>query len=147
MITNRLVELSRQLLLYKENSNIIKTMHSNRSKSGTMHSDLMVFRYATRRWLVLVGLSLITFLLILEYFPFLRTVVIRFYRRKKKRQHTISIHAYMNHTQGNVTQLKHLVSEANKFRYLNQYLFYTRKNHYNNNQQFLVAYKYLFTNK
>jgi hypothetical protein len=45
MIVIRLVELSRQLLLYKGHSNT-KTMHNNRDKSRTMHSDIIVFRYA-----------------------------------------------------------------------------------------------------
>jgi hypothetical protein len=34
------------------------------------------FRYATNRWLALVGLSLITLLLILKHFTLLRTVVV-----------------------------------------------------------------------
>jgi hypothetical protein len=65
-----------------------------------MQCEVLGFRYATNRWLALVGLSLVTFLLILKYFPLLCTVVVRFYRRKKKRnKHTISIHTYMKFIQ------------------------------------------------
>jgi hypothetical protein len=53
-----------------------------------MNSDLIGLRYATSRWLALVGLSVITFLLILKHFSFLRIVVVRFYPQKKKQQHT-----------------------------------------------------------
>jgi hypothetical protein len=70
-------------------------MHSNGSKSRAMHSDILGFRYATSRWLALIGLSLVTLLLVLKHFFLLRTVVVRFYRRKKEmKTHTISIHAY-----------------------------------------------------
>jgi hypothetical protein len=58
------------------------------------------FRYETSRWLALMGLSLITLLLVLKHFSLLRTVVVRFYRRKRKEDtHTIRIHAYMKFTQ------------------------------------------------
>jgi hypothetical protein len=63
-----------------------------------MHSDLVGFRYATNIWLALSGLSLVSFFLIFKDFPLLRTLVVRFYRRKNQ-QHTISIHAYIIHTQ------------------------------------------------
>jgi hypothetical protein len=43
-----------------------------------------------------MGMSLVTFLLIFKHLSLLRTVVARFYRRKKKRNiHPISTHAYM----------------------------------------------------
>jgi hypothetical protein len=63
-----------------------------------MQGEVLGFRYATSRWLALVGLSLISFFLVLKDLPFLRTLVVRFYRRKKQQQ-TISIHANMVHTQ------------------------------------------------
>jgi hypothetical protein len=72
-------------------------MHSSKSKSRMMHSAVIGFRYESNRWLALSGLSPISFLLILKDLSFLRTLVVRFYRRKKK-QHTISTHAYMIHT-------------------------------------------------
>jgi hypothetical protein len=78
----------------------MKTMHSNGSKSKAMHRDILGFRYATNRWLALIGLSLVTLLLVLKQFSLLRTVVVRFYRRKKEtKTHMISIHAYMKSTQ------------------------------------------------
>jgi hypothetical protein len=63
-----------------------------------MQSELVGFRYATIRWLALVGLSLISFFLIFKDLPLLRTLVVRFYRRKNQ-QHTISMHAYIIPTQ------------------------------------------------
>jgi hypothetical protein len=63
-----------------------------------MQGEVLGFRYATSRWLALVGLSLISFFLVLKDIPLLCTLVVRFYRRKKQ-QHTISMQAYMIHTQ------------------------------------------------
>jgi hypothetical protein len=63
-----------------------------------MQSELLGFRYATSRWLALSGLSLISFFLIFKDLPLLRTLVVRIYHQKKQ-QHTISIQAYMIHTQ------------------------------------------------
>jgi hypothetical protein len=46
-----------------------------------MQSELVGFRYATSRWLALISLSLV-FFLIIEYFTFLGTLsVVRIYRR------------------------------------------------------------------
>jgi hypothetical protein len=73
-----------------------------------MQCEVLGFRYATNRWLALVGLSLISFLLILKYLPFLHTIVVRFYRWKINNNiHTISIHAFMDHAQG-----KHHTTQA-----------------------------------
>jgi hypothetical protein len=43
-----------------------------KDSSKTMQSVIIGFRYATSRWLALVGLSLVFFFLVLEYFPLLR---------------------------------------------------------------------------
>jgi hypothetical protein len=56
-----------------------------------MQGEVLGFRYATSRWLALVGLSLISFFLIFKDFPFLRTLLAklvngRVYRREKKMQ-------------------------------------------------------------
>jgi hypothetical protein len=72
-------------------------MHNKKNSSKTMQGVIVGFRYATTRWLALSGLSLISFILILKDLSFLRTLVVRFYHRKKQ-QHTISTHAYMIHT-------------------------------------------------
>jgi hypothetical protein len=48
-----------------------------------MHGVIIGFRYATSRWLALVGLSLISFLLIFKDLSFLRTLVVRIYRRRR----------------------------------------------------------------
>jgi hypothetical protein len=63
-----------------------------------MQSELVGFRYATSRWLALSGLSLISFFLIFKDLPLLRTLFVRFYRRKNQ-QHIISTHAYIIPTQ------------------------------------------------
>jgi hypothetical protein len=61
-----------------------------------MHGAVIGIRYESNRWLALMGLSLITLLLVLKHFPLLCTVVVRIYRRKKKRNILLmSIHAYM----------------------------------------------------
>jgi hypothetical protein len=43
-----------------------------KESSKTMQSVIIGFIYATSRWLALVGLSLVFFFLVLEYFPLLR---------------------------------------------------------------------------
>jgi hypothetical protein len=48
-----------------------------------MQSVIVGFRYATSRCLALVGLSLISFLLILKDLPLFRTLVVWFYRQKR----------------------------------------------------------------
>jgi hypothetical protein len=75
-----------------------------------MHSNILGFRYATSRWLALIGLSLTSFLLILQDLSLLRTLVFRIYRRKKK--HTISIQAYTGHKHF-ITQY-HIIKEYQK---------------------------------
>jgi hypothetical protein len=65
-----------------------------------MHSDILGFRYATSRWLALIGLSLVTFLLILKYFPSsAQSSFDSIAGKRNEDTHTISIHAYMKSTQ------------------------------------------------
>jgi hypothetical protein len=49
-------------------------MHKYKVVKETMQCEVLGFRYATNRWLALVGLSLISFFLVLKYFPFLGTL-------------------------------------------------------------------------
>jgi hypothetical protein len=86
-----------------------------------MHSVIIGFRYASSRWLALVGLSLISFFLVLKHLPLLRTLVVRIYRQKiiAQNQYTCThksqqfMHSIL-HKQG--------VSETNKFRKQNKVL-------------------------
>jgi hypothetical protein len=52
-----------------------------------MQCEVLGFRYATNRWLALVGLSLISFFLVLKNLPLLCTLVVRIYRRKSNNTH------------------------------------------------------------
>jgi hypothetical protein len=90
-------------------------MHSNKSNKRAMHCDLIGFRYATNRWLALVGLSLIFFFLIPKDFPLLGTLLVRFYRRKIiAHNQYASIHKPQT-LQHSIPYYPR-VSEANKFR-------------------------------
>jgi hypothetical protein len=46
-------------------------MHNKKNSSKTMQGEIVGFRYATSRWLALVGLSLVLFLLVLVHFALL----------------------------------------------------------------------------
>jgi ABC-type polysaccharide transport system permease subunit len=49
-----------------------------------MQSAIVGFRYATRRWLALISLSLVLFFLVLKYFPlFGALVLVGIYRQKR----------------------------------------------------------------
>jgi hypothetical protein len=49
-------------------------MHIKKAVVKTMQSEIVGFRYATSRWLSLVGLSLVFFFLVLKYLPLLGTL-------------------------------------------------------------------------
>jgi hypothetical protein len=51
-------------------------MYNKKNRSKAMQGVIVGFRYAISRWLALIGLSLISFLLILKDLPLLRTLVV-----------------------------------------------------------------------
>jgi hypothetical protein len=80
-----------------------------------MHSVIIGFRYASSRWLALVGLSLISFLLILKDFPLLGTLLVRFYHRKIIAHNQYTCIHKSQQFMHSITH-KQRVSETNKFR-------------------------------
>jgi hypothetical protein len=106
-----------------------------------MQGVIVGFRYATSRWLALVGLSLVFFLLILKDLPLLRTLVVRIYRRKKWQQHTMSTHAYMVHPNhathnSNIEYQKQTCSDT-----------WTNNIFYKGNITQIIAKQFLLTNR
>jgi hypothetical protein len=68
-----------------------------------MHQDI---------WLALVGLSLISFLLVLVHFTLLGTLLVRFYRRKKYNNAQMNKQVYTSHKQCSTSY--HLIKEYHK---------------------------------